>query len=247
MKRRYNFCNISLDSITDQESFQKVKDYVSSRRYHYQISINVAKMVYAQKDQKLLKSINNADIINADGMPIKKIIDFLSKEKSTRMGGFDYIEGLARLYPRLNYYFLGAKQGVLEKVVSIYKKKYNLNIVGYRNGYFPTDKFHHIVEDINRKNTDILYIGIGTPAKEYLLYDYRNELKCKFAVGVGGAFDIIAGKTNRAPRCVQNCGMEWLYRLCQEPNRMWKRYFYTNSIFVYLVIKEMILKHAKRL
>jgi len=245
MKKRYNFLNVDLESISDEESFERVKEYINTGRYHYQISVNVAKLVYAQKDEKLLKCINSADIINADGMPIKIICDILSKKKTTRMGGFDYIDGLAKLFPDFKYYFIGAKQDVVEKVVNIYREKHNLNIVGWRNGYFKKNELDLIIKDINKKQTDVLYLGIGTPEKEYLLYDLKNVLKCKFAVGVGGAFDIIAGKTKRAPLWMQKIGMEWLFRIIQEPKRMWKRYLITNTLFFKYLLKEKFSKRSK--
>lgn len=234
----YKFANIYLESMSKDEAFQHVSSFVETGKYHYQISINVAKLVFAQKDEKLLKSINAADIINADGMPIKIIATLISKKETVRMGGLDYMDGLAEKFPNWKYYFLGARQEVIEKVVEHYNEK--INIVGWRNGYFTKDELDSIIDDINDKQTDVLFIALGTPQKEYMLYDLRNILKCKFAVGVGGAFNIIAGKQKRAPQWIQDVGMEWFYRLCQEPGRMWKRYLYTNSSFLLIIMKEVV-------
>lgn len=233
------FANIKIKAITKEKCFKQVSDYVKSKEYHYQISVNVSKLVYAQKDSKLLLAINSADIINADGMPIKIITEILTGRKITRMGGLDYMEGLAITQPDYRYFFLGATQEVVEKIVNFFKDKYHLNIVGWRNGYFTMDEMQVIIDEINEKKTDILYIALGTPDKEYMLYDLRHRLKCKLAIGVGGAFNIIAGNQKRAPQWVQNVGMEWLYRLFQEPRRMFKRYLYTNSVFIWIVLKEI--------
>ena len=237
-RKLYKFANIYLESMSKEEVFQQVSSFVETGKYHYQISINVAKLVFAQKDEKLLKSINSADIINADGMPIKVIAGLISKKETIRMGGLDYMDGLADKFPDWKYYFLGAKQEVIESVVNHYGKK--INIVGWRNGYFAKDELDNIIDDINDKKTDVLFLALGTPQKEYMLYDLRDVLKCKFAVGVGGAFNIIAGKQKRAPQWIQEIGMEWFYRLCQEPGRMWKRYLYTNSSFLLIIIKEAV-------
>jgi N-acetylglucosaminyldiphosphoundecaprenol N-acetyl-beta-D-mannosaminyltransferase len=237
-RKRYKFARIYLESMSRDEVFQLVSSFVATGKYHYQISINVAKLVFAQKDEKLLEAINSADIINADGKPIKVVAQLLSKRETVRMGGLDYMDGLADRFPDWKYYFLGARQEVIESVVNHYKNR--INIVGWRNGYFTKDEFESILNDINQKQPDVLFIALGTPQKEYMLYDLRNVLKCKFAVGVGGAFNIIAGKQKRAPQWIQDIGMEWFYRLCQEPRRMWKRYLYTNSSFLFIILKETL-------
>jgi N-acetylglucosaminyldiphosphoundecaprenol N-acetyl-beta-D-mannosaminyltransferase len=234
------FANIKVYPSTLDESIKNVEIYVKSKKYHYQISLNAAKVVEAQKDPKLLEIINCADILNADGMPIKIIIQFLFRKQTDRLGGLDYLDGLAIKYPEYKYYFLGSTEEVLLKTVEHYKNKYNLNIVGWRNGFFKKNELIDIIDDINKKETDILFVALGTPAKEYFLYDNKEVLKCKFAVGVGGAFNIIAGVSKRAPLWVQNVGMEWFYRFLQEPKRMWRRYLVGNSQFIWLVLKEVI-------
>jgi N-acetylglucosaminyldiphosphoundecaprenol N-acetyl-beta-D-mannosaminyltransferase len=239
------FANINVYPITLQESISKVEGYVKSNRYHYQISLNAGKIVEAQKDEKLLKIINSADILNADGMPIKVIIQFLFGRHTDRLGGLDYMDGLALKYPEYKYYFLGSTEDVVLKTVNHYRSKYNMNIVGWRNGFFKKNELVDLINDINQKETDILFVAMGTPAKEYFLYDNKELLKCKFAVGVGGAFNIIAGVSKRAPYWVQKIGMEWFYRFIQEPRRMWYRYLVGNSKFIWLVIKENIKNHTK--
>jgi N-acetylglucosaminyldiphosphoundecaprenol N-acetyl-beta-D-mannosaminyltransferase len=234
---RNKFANIYLEPMTREEAFRKVAEYIKNNKYHYQISINVSKLVYAQKDEKLLKAINSADIINADGMPIKIITQIISGKYTARMGGLDYMEGLAKKYPYLKYYFWGATKEVVEKVIKYYKNK--INVVGWRSGYFKKKELELIIKNINSKEIDILYLAMGTPQKEYMLYDLRDTLKCRFAIGVGGAFNIIAGKQKRAPQWIQDIGMEWFYRLCQEPRRLWKRYLGTIAIFFLLFIKEV--------
>lgn len=232
------FANIELQAQGEETVFRKVEEYVESSTYHYQISVNVAKLVRAQKDSRLLRSINEADVVNADGMPIKVIAQLLSGEETKRMGGMDYMDGLAERHPEYRYYFIGATEEVVQAVVAHYQRKYDMNIVGWRNGFFDPAQLSDIVKQINELNTDVLFVALGTPAKEYLLHELRGQLKCKFAVGVGGAFNIVAGKQKRAPKWIQNIGMEWFYRLCQDPGYMWKRYLITNTLFFVLLFKE---------
>ncbi|MCU0822229.1 MAG: WecB/TagA/CpsF family glycosyltransferase [Spirochaetes bacterium] len=237
VNNRVKFSGVELEPITKDESFRKTAEFISAGSYHYQMSLNVAKLMNALKDEKLLMSINSADIINADGMPIKIITQLITGKSSTRMGGLDYIEGLADLHPDWRYYFWGAKQEVVEKVVEHFKEK--ITIAGWRNGYFKDEELNNIICNINDAGTDVLYLAMGTPQKEYLLYDLRDYLKCKVAIGVGGAFDIIAGRQKRAPVWIQNIGMEWFFRVCQEPRRLWKRYLITNLAFLVLIVKEL--------
>jgi len=236
------FAGIKIYPISFNESIDSVVNYVKSDEYHYQISLNAGKIVEAQRDLKLLNIINNADIINADGMPVKIITKLICKKNTYRMGGLDYMDGLAIKYPGYKYYFFGSTQEAVCNTVAHYKKEYNMNVVGWRNGYFKRDELDEIINDINKKGTDILFVALGTPAKEYFLYDNKESLKCKFAVGVGGAFNIVAGISKRAPQWVQKIGMEWFYRFAQEPRRMWKRYLVGNSQFIKLCIEEIFQK-----
>ena len=233
---RVEFLKMKIDTLSKEEIISKIESFCMSGGYHYQISVNVAKTVYAQKDERLVEIINSADLINADGMPIYVALKLLSKKPVVRMGGLDYMEELAIRHPEYRYYFWGAKEEVLFKTVEYYKQKYGMNIVGSRNGYYKQNEFEDIINTINDLEVDVLFIGMGTPKKENMLYNCREILNVNYAVGVGGAFDIVAGKTKRAPIIMQKMSLEWLYRLLQEPGRMWKRYLFTNCLFFYYII-----------
>ncbi|MBA7536757.1 N-acetylglucosaminyldiphosphoundecaprenol N-acetyl-beta-D-mannosaminyltransferase [subsurface metagenome] len=238
MEKKYIiFMNVRIDIFTKKEILEKIDKFIKSKNYHYQISLNVAKLVYAQRDVKLSRIINESDLVTVDGLPIYLITSKISKNRLERMGGLDFMNNLAKIRPEYRYYFLGAEQKVLEKVVIYYKKRYNMNVVGCRNGYYKKDEINDLINAINKSKADILFIAMGTSKKEHLLYDFKDKLKVKFAVGVGGAFDIIAGKTKRAPKWIQNIGLEWFFRMAQEPKRMWKRYFITNTLFFYYLFK----------
>lgn len=240
--KRIKFLDIPLDVITKNKCFSEINKFLKSEDYHYQISINAGKIVYVQKNLRLKKIINNSDIINCDGKPVEIAAKIISGSKVDRMGGLDYMEGLARNFKDNKYYFLGAEDYVVKKVVEHYKNNYSLNIVGYRNGYFSNNELPDIINDINNSGAEILFIGMATPDKEYLLDYFKKTLNVKFAIGVGGAFDIIAGKTKRAPKFLQNICLEWAYRVYQEPGRLWKRYATTNISFIWLLFKYLLFK-----
>ena len=121
-----------------------------------------------------------------------------------------------------------------------YTKQYSSDIIaGYRNGYFNKQEETSIAKQISNSGAHILFVAISSPTKENFLYQNKDLLKeVKFFMGVGGSFDVVSGKVNRAPLWMQKVGLEWFYRLAQEPKRMWKRYLIGNSKFIWLVLKE---------
>ena len=151
------------------------------------------------------------------------------------------MEELIKLSEKKGYrvYFFGAKEEVVTKVVDTYKEKYkDLQVAGYRNGYFTEADMPEIVEDMKNSNADILLVAFSSPNKEYWLEENMDKINIPFCMGVGGSFDVVAGKTVRAPKWMQKSGLEWFYRFLQEPKRMWKRYLVGNSKFIAITMRE---------
>ncbi|MGB2870098.1 MAG: WecB/TagA/CpsF family glycosyltransferase, partial [Bacteroidota bacterium] len=115
----------------------------------------------------------------------------------------------------------------------------HVKIAGYRNGYFSKSEEEGIVQTIAESGANILFIGFGSPKKEYFVEEWKERFRVHVVHGVGGSFDVYAGKTKRAPFWMQNAGLEWLFRLLQEPRRMFWRYLSTNTAFLLLVSKEL--------
>jgi len=139
-------------------------------------------------------------------------------------------------------FFLGAKEEVVKKVVDIYHEKYGASIIaGYRNGYFSKSEEPEVARQIADSGAQLLFVAITSPRKENFLYEYREILsKINFTMGVGGTFDVISGIAKRAPEWMQKNGLEWSFRLIQEPRRLWYRYLVGNSKFIWVVIKEKV-------
>ena len=142
-------------------------------------------------------------------------------------------------------FFFGAQEEVVKKVVDIYSDQFSPNIIaGYRNGYFKKEEEESIAREIGESGANILFVAISSPTKENFLYENKGLLqKVNFVMGVGGSFDVIAGKVKRAPIWMQKVGLEWFYRFAQEPQRMWKRYLIGNTQFIRLVLKEAFSKN----
>jgi len=205
--------------------------------------VNVAKLVKARHDPQLRQSLGEATFTVADGAPVVWLSRLCGYALPERVAGIDIMDALLALADRQGHgvYFLGARQEVVERVVACVRRKYpGVRIAGYRDGYFSGAEEGAVAEAIRASGADILLVAVPTPQKENFLRRWRKDMDVPVCHGVGGSFDVVAGLTKRAPRWMQKLGLEWLYRVIQEPRRMWKRYLVTNTIFVGLALKEMV-------
>jgi len=248
---RINICNIPVDDYSMQETIGIIDKAISENRPIHHVVINAAKVVNAQKDEALRNSIVSCDIINADGQAIVWASRFLGKPLPERVAGIDIMANLVKLAAEKKYriFFLGAKEDVVKDVVDVYTKMYGKEIIaGYRNGYFNKEAEQEIAKQIAESGASILFVAMSSPKKEIFLNTYKNLIQTPFIMGVGGSFDVVSGLVKRAPVWMQQWGLEWFYRVMQEPKRMWKRYLIGNSAFIYLVIKEkwsLLIKRNK--
>ncbi len=234
---------VRVDRVDLKDTVTIVDEFIRSGRTHQIVVVNVAKIVRAIYDENLKQIINEADLVGADGVPVVWASYLLPPRIPGRVNGTDLMEALVELSASKGYsiFFFGAEEPVVKKVVEIYRQKYpSLKVAGYRNGYFSEQDEEEIVDRINRSNADILFIGFGTPKKEYFVGKYKDRLNVRVIHGVGGSFDVVAGKTKRAPVWMQNYGLEWFYRIIQEPGRMWKRYLVTNTLFVFFILLRLL-------
>lgn len=247
MESRIDFFGINLDVLTFGETIEKISGFIDKRHQVQHVVVNVAKLVYAQKDNKLKNIINSCPLINVDGAGIVLGAKMLGINIPERVAGIDLMEKLIEKSVEKGYriYFFGAEEDVVKKVVDVYSEKYpKLQIAGYRNGYYNDAEEPQLVEEIRRAKADILFVAMGSPKKEIFLNKYSSTLDIPFTMGVGGSFDVVAGKVKRAPIWVQRLNSEWLFRLLQEPKRMWKRYTVTNSIYLWMLIKEFLKQRS---
>jgi N-acetylglucosaminyldiphosphoundecaprenol N-acetyl-beta-D-mannosaminyltransferase len=239
--KRVKICDIPVDVLTMDQTVEIIDQAISERKTIHHVVINAAKLVNAQKDKALKQSITDCDIINADGQAIVWASRFLNVPLPERVAGIDLMDELVRLSDRKNYkvFLLGAKEEIVQKVAGIYREKYGNDIIaGYRNGYFKKDEELQVAQQIAASKADILFVAMSSPKKEIFLNTYKKEINMPFIMGVGGSFDVVAGFVKRAPVWMQKTGLEWFFRVIQEPKRMWKRYLVGNSEFIYLIMKE---------
>jgi N-acetylglucosaminyldiphosphoundecaprenol N-acetyl-beta-D-mannosaminyltransferase len=229
-----------------QETLDVVDRTISNGEQLHHVVVNAGKIVSMQNDLQLRKSVNESDLINADGQAVVWASKILGKPLKERVAGIDLMTSLVELAHEKQYkiFFFGAKEQSVKSVVDKYTKQYSSNIIaGYRNGYFKKEEEQDIAREIANSGANILFVAISSPTKENFLYENKELLKkVNFVMGVGGSFDVVAGRVKRAPLWMQNIGLEWFYRFSQEPRRMWKRYLIGNIKFISLVIKWKLFK-----
>lgn len=239
---RISILNTAIDNLSTKETLEIIESSIKEGKQLHHVVVNAGKIVALQSDLQLRKSVNESDLINADGQAVVWAAKILGKPIKERVAGIDLMMSLVEMahHKRYKIFLFGAKEDVVKQVVDIYTKKYSKDIIaGYRNGYFNNQEEQAIAKEIAESGANILFVAISSPMKENFLYQNKELLKnVNFIMGVGGSFDVVAGKVKRAPLWMQNVGLEWFYRFLQEPKRMWKRYLVGNSKFIILVIKE---------
>jgi len=236
---RAQFIDIPLDLLTMDETVQRCRELIEAKRPAQHVVINAGKVVMMQDVEGLKDVIRGCALVNADGQSVVWAGRFLGLAVPERVAGIDLMERLLQLSQTEGYpvFFLGATQEVLDTFTAAATARFpRLMVAGTRNGYFNDDA--EVAREVRDSGARLLLVGISSPRKEFLLAENLDAMGSLLAVGVGGSFDIWAGKTKRAPRWMQKAGLEWFYRLAQEPGRMWKRYLVGNSRFIWLVLRE---------
>lgn len=237
---RIHILGTPVDNLTMDETLARIAVAIEKGEHIHHTVVNAGKLVLMDENPELKESVVNADIINADGQAVVWASKIFGQPLKERVAGIDLMQNLIEMAFRKGYkiYFFGAKEETLKKMISIITEKYSSEVVaGWRNGYFKKEEEQKIAQDIAESGANILFVAISSPVKENFLYQNREVLKrVNFVMGVGGSFDVVAGYVKRAPVWMQKTGLEWLYRVYQEPRRMFKRYLVGNWKFIRLVM-----------
>jgi len=204
--------------------------------------VNAAKVVNMRRDPALREDVLSSDVIYADGMAVVWASRLLGRPLPERVAGIDLMNAiLGRAAERgWGVYCLGAEPETLTRAVERMRADHpGLSVVGQQHGYFGADEETAVAERIAASRPDILFVAMTSPKKEKFLARWRTKLGAPVCHGVGGSFDVLAGKVQRAPPGWQRLGLEWLYRVKQEPRRLWRRYLVTNTVFCGLVAAEV--------
>lgn len=228
---------------TMDETVDFIKQRVLAREFTQHVVVNVAKIVNMRKDPMLREGVAECDIINIDGMGVVWGARLLGHEVPERVAGVDLFMELIEMSSKndLPVFLLGAKAEIVNRTKDKLEALHpNLTVAGVHDGYFTADEEEAVVRQIRESGARLMFVAITSPKKEIFINRWGSELGVDFVMGVGGTFDVVSGMTKRAPLWMQNWGFEWLYRIIQEPRRMWKRYLVTNSKYAWLLLKSRL-------
>lgn len=228
-----------VDRLGLDETVERCHDVILRSERAHHVSLNAAKVVLARSDERLAEILRGADLVNADGQSIVWASRLLGDPLPERVAGIDLMLRLLEVAEAdgLGVFILGGRPDVLATAVENLRARYpQLRIVGHQHGFFDDADSPQVCAAVNRARPSILFVAISSPRKEHWVHEHRDVLAVPLVMGVGGAVDIIAGSVARAPTWMQRAGLEWAFRLLQEPRRLLRRYLVTNARFIALVI-----------
>lgn len=239
-----------VDILSRQETIDRAVAAMRTKVPCQHVALNVAKLVNARTDAELRQDVATADVVGIDGMGIVYALRLLGHRVDERVAGVDLFEDLMDLCAREGFrpFLLGATQEVLTATQAELRRRHpDLRFAGCHHGYFKTEDDAAIADAIRESGADCVFVAMPTPRKERFMKAWRARMGAPFVMGVGGTFDVVSGHVRRAPVIWQRLGLEWAYRMLQEPRRMFWRYARTNAIFAVMLTRSMMLRLAGRI
>ena len=220
-------------------SFSKNKESSS-----YVCVANVHMFIEAYNDRSFNEIMNRADIVTPDGMPLVAALNLLYGIKQGRVAGMDLLPDLLKQanINNLSVFFYGGTDEMMKETSSFVTSKYPELRANYYSPPFRQLSFDEelsVVDTINSASPNMVFVVLGCPKQEKWMASMKGRINACM-IGIGGALPVMIGLQKRAPLWMQKSSLEWLYRLIQDPKRLFKRYFVTNSMFIYLLLKEII-------
>lgn len=228
MQEEVKILGVKFDKVTLEEATFLAIKWAKEEHQRHITTPNPEILLKAQKNEKFKEVLNKSSLSIADGTGILLAARYLKKRLPCRVTGIDLMQKICEksVHENLKIFLLGAKEGVSEKTKEVLEKKYHgLKIVGTHAGSPQEFEERQITELIDKSGAEILFVAYGAPAQELWIHRNLHKMpKVKVAIGIGGAFDFISGSKKRAPKLMRKVGLEWLYRLFQEPSRIKRIY-----------------------
>ncbi len=234
------------DSLTLQQSVDAIFKLIGDGERGWISTVNVSILMMMRSDTRLKQFVDRSALIVADGQPLVWSAALLGGKLPERVTGIDLIDLVcARAASEdIGVFFLGATESVCQ-LAALQTQKNHPNLqLNSSSGYFRSHETTERVAAIRNSGAKILFVAMGVPRQERFIEENWDELGVAVAIGVGGSFDVIAGLRRRAPIWAQKAGLEWCFRLAQEPRRLAKRYLVTNSTFLFLLTRAIIRKRS---
>lgn len=254
MPHKVALFGLPFDNVTMGETLVAIDSLIAQKKPALIFTPNVQRVVAASRDESIRQIYREAELLLPDGMPLYWSSRLLRRGLKARVAGSDLIftfcERAAERGHRV--FFLGAAPGVAAKAAENLTAKYRGLVVA--GTYSPPFGFEangqevgKIIALLESSKPDLLFLALGFPKEENFLWRHKGRLQVPVSIGVGASIDFASGWVKRAPRWVQLAGFEWLFRLLQDPRRLWKRYLFSNAYFVYLLAKEFISVRCRQI
>lgn len=241
---RMKFMNTEIDNLTMDEALQKINQLITEDRNAYVVTPNVDHIVQLERGGPLTEVYKSADLILTDGKPLLWISKWYGTPIKEKISGSDLFPRLCALAAEKGYkmYFLGAAEGVAAKAAENLEKRFpGLQVVGTYSPPFGFEKdeaeMEKIKQQIKNATPHILIVGLGCPKQELFILHHKDEFGVPISLGLGATLDFEAENIKRAPKWMSNIGLEWLYRITQDPRRLIKRYWNDAVSIVPIIIK----------
>jgi N-acetylglucosaminyldiphosphoundecaprenol N-acetyl-beta-D-mannosaminyltransferase len=245
--KTFSVLGVRVDALQIPEVVARMCEWIARRQAcHYIAVTGMHGVTEAQHDPNFKRVLADADLVVADGMPLVWIGRLRGKALRRRVYGPELMLTFCKdaAAARCRHFLYGGEPGVAEQLAQFLQKSCpRIAIVGtYSPPFLPAtpEEDDAAIEMINRATPDVLWVGLSTPKQETWMHQHRNKLRVPVMVGVGAAFDFLSCRKKQAPAWMRENGLEWLFRLLQEPRRLWKRYLVNGSGFVFLVVLDLL-------
>ncbi len=222
MAERINIMGVPVDMVNYEEAMDRFRNFVEKDGVSLIVTPNSEIVVNAGKNEALMDAIKQAEMVIPDGVGLVYASKILGHPLQERVTGIDFL-GRALGYlaeTGKTAYLFGSKPGIADKAAARMEEAYpGLKIAGTHHGYFKEEEEEEILREINEAAPDLLCVALGSPKQELFVLKYKDRLKAKAAIGIGGSLDVWSGDLKRAPEFYRKHGLEWLYRFIQEPSR----------------------------
>ncbi|NLD48246.1 MAG: WecB/TagA/CpsF family glycosyltransferase [Clostridiaceae bacterium] len=245
MRNTVDILGIPVDNVSMPEALKFLEVFLSSDKLNTVYTPNAEIMMEAQRDPQLKEILRQADLLVPDGAGVVLASKILNTPLKERVAGFDLTGNLFNSVSDkgVKFFFFGGKPGIAEEAIeNLHKRNINIEISGVRNGYFKSEEEEEILNMINSSGTDILLVALGAPRQEKWIHKNKNQLNVKVCIGVGGTFDVLAGKAERAPDFFIKHNLEWLFRLYKEPWRFVRMLDLPRFILLVIAKKYRLIK-----
>jgi N-acetylglucosaminyldiphosphoundecaprenol N-acetyl-beta-D-mannosaminyltransferase len=240
---RLTLLGIPIDNLTMDEAVDTILEWLKGPDSKQVCFVNADCANIAYKDTSYIEILKRADLCLADGVGLKLAGKLLSRNIAQNVNGTDMFPILCERLSGtdMKLFLLGARAEVVQGVVDwISRNHQEVQVAGFHHGYFAPDDERKIIETIRESGAHLLLVAFGAPRQDVWISQHIGELGIRVAIGVGGLFDFYSGRLPRAPLWMREIGFEWLYRMIQEPGRLWKRYLVGNCLFLFRVLKEKL-------